>query len=63
MLQHIFDEGIVIAFGPQEFLEIQREHLVVRLVAHAVALDFPVIDAQHGAAADHIESAVNLEEL
>ena len=63
MLQHIFNEVIVIAFRPQEFLKIQREHFIISLIAHAVALNFPIIDAQHGAAADHIESAVDFEEF
>ena len=63
MFQHIFDEAIVIALCPQEFLKIQREHLIIRFVADAVAFDFPVVDAQHGAAADHIESAIDFKEL
>ena len=63
MLQHIFDEALVIALGPQEFLEVQREHFIISLIAYTVALNFPIIDAQHGAAADHIESAIDFEEF
>ena len=63
MLQHIFNKAIVIAFCPQEFLEIQGEHFVISLIAHTVAFNFSIIDAQHRAAADHIEPAVDFEEF
>lgn len=63
MLQQAVHETAVIALCPQELLKIRGVYLVVRLIAHAVALDLPIIDPQHGPAADHIEAAIDTEEF
>ena len=63
MFQHLLDEGLVIALSPKKLLEVHGVHFVVRLIAHAVAFDFPVVDAQHGTAADHVKPAVQLEKF
>ena len=63
MAQQIRNEPVIVALCPEKFLKIHGIHLVVRFVAHAVALNFPVIDPQHGPATDHVKAAVNTEKL
>ena len=63
MRQHIVDKGIIVAAGPQKFLKIQREHFVIGLVTDTVALNFAVVNAEHGTAANDVEPAVDLEEF
>ena len=61
--QHIVNKGIIVAASPQKFLKIQREHLVIGLVADTVALNLAVVNAEHGTAANDVEPAVDLEEF
>ena len=61
--QHIVNKGIIVAASPQKCLKIQREHLVIGLVADTVALNLAVVNAEHGTAANDVEPAVNLEEF
>ena len=63
MIQQISNEPIVIALCPEKFFKIHRIHLIVRLIAHAVALDLPIIDPQYGTAADYIKAAINGKEF
>ena len=63
MLEHVGDGVGPIAAGGEELLEVERVHLVVGLVSHAVALDLPVADSEHRAAADDVKAPVGLEEL
>ena len=63
MPQHFFDIPAAISLCPEKFLEVHGDHAVIRLVAHAVALNPPVMDAREGSAADDIESAVSLEKF
>lgn len=63
MLEHAGDGVGPIAAGGEELLEVERVHLVVGLVSHAVALDLPVADSEHRAAADDVKAPVGLEEL
>ena len=63
MAQQIRNEPVIVALCPEKFLKIHGIHPVVCFVAHAVALNFPVIDPQHGPAADHVKAAVNAEKL
>ena len=63
MVQQVCDKPIVVALRPKEFLKIHGVHLVVRLIAYAVALNFPVIDPQHGPTADHVKAAVHAEKF
>ncbi len=63
MSKHIFNGFFTVTGRPQKFLEVHRVHLVIFFVAHAVALDFAVVHAEHGTAAYYIESAVNTKEF
>ena len=63
MIQQVDNQSVIIALRPEKLLKIHGIHLVVCFVAHAVALDFPVIDPQHGPAADHIKAAINGKEF
>ena len=61
--QHIVNKASSYAAGPTKFLKIQREHLVIGLVADTVALNFTVVETEHGTAANDVEPAVDLEEF
>ena len=63
MIQQISNEPIVIALCPEKFFKIHGEHLAVRLIAYAVALDLPITDPQHGSTADHIKAAVDSQKF
>jgi len=57
------DEPRVVSERPQELLEVERVHFDVGLVAHRMACDPLVVDAQQRPAGDHVEPAVLREEL
>jgi hypothetical protein len=54
---------LAVSFGPEEFLKIHRVHLIIRLGADAITVYFFIVDAQHGATADHIIISIQAEGL
>ena len=63
MFQHILYRAVIISFRPQKFFKIQRKHFIIGFIANTVAFNFPVIDPNHRATADHVESAIDFKEF
>ena len=63
MMKEILDKSIIISFSPEKFFKIERKHFIINFIADTVAFNFLIIDAEHGPAADDIETPINTKKF